>query len=148
MSKTSFSCAVISEKAGDSNKCGAQCLITTAIRERLTRFPESVPHRDVSTYLTLSEQALAYVHLHRTAPHRLGVALLLCTIRYLGFSPSALKSARPELLQYLAAQLEMDPAILQAYSNRRKTRDAHVQALLSYLGFRRARPIMHGCKAQ
>ena len=67
--------------------------LTEAERERLSRFPEHIPEDDLSVFFWLSEadhQAVNRQHDDRT---RLGFALQLCTLRYLGFVPHNLGMA-------------------------------------------------------
>jgi hypothetical protein len=52
-------------------------------RERLTAFPGDIPNWDLITYFTLTEQDQTFIKSHRRDAHRLGVALQLCSIRYL-----------------------------------------------------------------
>jgi TnpA family transposase len=106
-------------------------------RERLTAFPDDIPHWDLITYFTLTEQDQTFIKVHRRDAHRLGVALQLCTIRYLGFCPTDLHHAPMETVAHLAAQLRVNPSALHDYGTRRMTRSAHFQAVLDYLRFRR-----------
>ncbi len=106
-------------------------------RERLTRFPNNIPDWDLITSFTLTEQDHTFIKSYRRDAHRLGVTLQLCTMRYLGFCPTALDAAPMETISHLAAQLHVNPSELQDYGTRRMTRSAHFQALLDYLHFRR-----------
>ena len=106
-------------------------------RERLACFPDDLPNWDLLTYFTLTEQDHTFLKSHRSDTHRLGVALQLCTMRYLGFCPPAIHEAPMETVSHLAGQLGVSPHVLQAYGTRRMTRSAHFQAVLDYLQFRR-----------
>lgn len=106
-------------------------------RERLTAFPDDIPNWDLITYFTLTEQDQTFIKVHRRDAHRLGVALQLCAIRYLGFCPTDLQQAPIETVSHLAAQLHVNLSELQDYGTRRMTRSAHFQAVLDYLRFRR-----------
>jgi TnpA family transposase len=106
-------------------------------RERLACFPDDIPHWDLITYFTLSEQDCTFIKSHRSDTHRLGVALQLCTMRYLGFCPTALHEAPMETVSHLAGQLDVNPSALEDYGKRQMTRSAHFQAVLDYLKFRR-----------
>ena len=61
-------------------------------------------------------------------------------MRYLGFCPVQISTAPQEVISYLAAQLHVPSETLGAYGSRAKTRQGHVQEVLSYLGFRRFQP--------
>ena len=111
--------------------------LTTAERERLSRFPDAVSHPDLMTYFALSHNDQAFIDPYRSDSHRLGVALQLCAMRYLGFCPVQISTAPQEVIRSLAAQLHVPSEALGAYGSRAKTRQGHVQDVLSYLGFRR-----------
>jgi hypothetical protein len=114
--------------------------LTTAERERLSRFPDVVSPPDLMTYFALSDNDQAFIDPYRSDSHRLGVALQLCSMRYLGFCPVQISTAPQEVISSLAAQLHVPSETLGAYGSRAKTRQGHVQEVLSYLRFRRFQP--------
>jgi hypothetical protein len=61
--------------------------LSDAERARFTDFPQEIPHEDVIAYFTLSAADRAVVPRKTTTSNRLGFALLLGTLRYLGFCP-------------------------------------------------------------
>ena len=61
--------------------------LTDAERERFTGFPKTIPLEECVTSFTLSPADLALVRLLRGGKNRLGFALQLGSIRYLGFAP-------------------------------------------------------------
>jgi hypothetical protein len=109
--------------------------LTDTERERLKRFPSEVTPQDLGAYFTLSNRDRAQVQRQRGGPNRLGFALQLCTLRYLGFVPDPLRSAPPSVISHLAGQLGTDPESLAAYGNRPHTRTDHFQEVLAYLAF-------------
>jgi hypothetical protein len=78
--------------------------LTAKEREHLACFPDDIPNWDLMTYFTLTEQDRTFIKSHRSDTHRLGVALQLCTMRYLGFCPTALHEAPMETVSRLAGQ--------------------------------------------
>src|SRR5262249_19165387 len=80
---------------------------------------------------------------YRNDPHRLGVALQLGAVRYLGFCPTHLQAAPLDTIAFLAEQLHIDPTVFHDYGTRRMTRSAHFQAVLDHLGFRRVQAKEH-----
>ncbi len=62
--------------------------LSAAERERWQRFPETIPQDDLAVYFFLSEDDIREVHRQREPFNRLGYALQLCTLRYLGFVPT------------------------------------------------------------
>ena len=111
--------------------------LTTKERERLASFPDDIPHWDLITSFTLTDEDHTFIQTYRNDPHRLGVALQLGSVRYLGFCPTHLHAAPLDTIAFLADQLHVDPTAFQDYGTRRMTRSAHFQAVLDHLGFRR-----------
>ena len=74
--------------------------LTVTERERLNRFPESIPDEDLRVFFTLSDRDTQEVHKQRGAANQLGFALQLCALRYLGFAPDDLRSS-PRRCRYL-----------------------------------------------
>jgi TnpA family transposase len=117
--------------------------LTAKERERLAGFPDDIPHWDLITYFTLIEHDRSLIDTYQSDANRLGTALQLCTVRYLGFCPAHLQAAPVEMVAFLARQLQGDPTALQTYGMRRMTRSAHFNAVLNHLGFRRVHPEDH-----
>ena len=114
--------------------------LTDAERERLRCFPTEVPSEDLVDYFTLSDHDQVQVRRQRGGSNRLGFALQLCTLRYLGFVPEPLRPVPPAVIAHLAQQLGTTPEIFAAYGDRPHTRTDHLQEVTAYLGFRKARP--------
>ena len=111
--------------------------LADAERERLRRFPGTVSDSDTAGYFTLSSADLDVVR-RRTGDHnRLGFALLLCTIRYLGFAPVDLSAVPSPVVGYVARQLRVPPQMLMSYGARDRTRHLQIRAVLEHLGMRR-----------
>ena len=117
--------------------------LSTNERERLACFPDDIPHWDLITYFTLTEPDRSLVDTYQSDANRLGTAIQLCAVRYLGFCPANLQAAPGEMMAFLARQLQVDPTALQTYGTRRMTRSTHFNAVLHHLGFRRVQPEDH-----
>jgi len=65
-------------------------LFTDAERRRLGGFPAQVSHEDLVTYYTLTRSDRGQVNQYADEASRLGFALQLGTLRYLGFCPDDL----------------------------------------------------------
>jgi hypothetical protein len=98
-----------------------------------------VPSEDLAAYFTLSDRDLIQVRRQRGGPNRLGFALQLCTLRYLGFMPDSMHSVPPAVLAHLALQVGTPHESLMGYGDRPYTRTDHLQDVMAYLGFRKAR---------
>jgi TnpA family transposase len=114
--------------------------LTDADRDRLGGFPAEVDHDDLIRFFTLSGDDRRLVDAHHGAANRLGVALQLCTLRALGFVPDDLTAAPAPTVAYLAAQLDVAPAVLAGYAARAQTRTDHLAKVQQALGFRDAGP--------
>ena len=111
--------------------------LTCKEQERLACFPDDIQQWDLITYFTLTEHDCSLIDTYQGESNRLGAALQLCAVRYLGFCPANLNTASSDMTAFLARQLKVDPSVLQDYGKRRMTRSVHFHAVLTHLGFRR-----------
>ncbi len=107
-------------------------------RARLNGFPDEVAPADLITFFTLSAADTAHLPKRTTSANRLGFALQLCTLRFLGFCPTDLRTIPPAVVHFVADQLRVSPNGLAAYGEREQTRSDHLLDIQRYLGFRRA----------
>ncbi len=117
--------------------------LTDAERGRLNRFPPDIPPGDLLAAFTLSDADLGLIGDRRGDPNRLGFAVQLTALRYLGFAPDDLTTAPPRAVAYLALQLGVPagpPDALARYGEREHTRADHLREIRAHLGFREARP--------
>src|SRR3989441_3130265 len=114
--------------------------LSVAERERWQRFPETIPQDDLAVYFLLSEDDSREVNRQREPFNRLGYALQLCTLRYLGFVPTDFKATPQVAVTFVAEQLGIAPRVLALYDNRR-TQSDHRRYVRAYLGFRQATPL-------
>ncbi|MDH3676240.1 MAG: Tn3 family transposase, partial [Anaerolineae bacterium] len=112
--------------------------LTAAGRERLSTYPEEISSKDLGRFFTLTSHDLNIVEQQRGDHNRLGFALQLCTVRYLGFIPNNLLDPPQAVVNLLAYQLEVSSAALKAYGEREQTRSAHLGQIIDYLDYRRA----------
>jgi hypothetical protein len=112
-------------------------LFTEAERARRNRFPEVIAYDDLVTFFTLTERDRDSIPLYSAPHNRLGYALQLCTLRFMGFVPDDLTSAPPAAVAFLAQQLTMEPDVLTAYGARAQTRQDHLLAAQVHLGYRK-----------
>ena len=115
--------------------------LTTTERERLSRFPAQIPDEDLRVFFLLSDADQTAINKQREAHTRLGFAMQLCALRYLGFAPDALSTAPWDAVVYVAQQLAVSPDALAVYGRRIPTRTLHLQQVQAHLGFRPATPL-------
>ncbi len=111
---------------------------TTSQRENLNRFPQNIEHNDVITYFTLSERDLAEIPIYSHAANRLGFALQLCGLRFMGFFPTPLTSVPSGVVSYVANQIGVEPTVLLEYGKRVHTVSDHQRKISAYLGYKKA----------
>ena len=63
---------------------------------RLESFPETIDERDLARHFALDGDDLRFVRRQHSAAGQLGVALQLCSLRWLGFIPEDLTTAPPD----------------------------------------------------
>src|SRR4029450_6227926 len=97
-------------------------------------------YEDLVIFFTLSERDLERMPRHSAPHNRLGYALQLCALRFMGFVPDDLSSAPPEAVAFVAQQLGVKPNMLADYGTRAQTRQDHLQAVQAHLGYHRAKP--------
>lgn len=110
--------------------------LSEADHERLNRFPDEILTEDCFTFFLLSKEDLIEIDKQRSNSSRLGFALQLCALRYMGFVPHNLKSIPSRVLRYVADQLQVSTAELDKYGAR--TRREHLKLSQMHVGFRRA----------
>jgi TnpA family transposase len=114
-------------------------LFTATDRARADRFPDTIAHEDVVDFFTLSEADQALMPVHAAPSHRLGFALELCALRFMGFVPEDVASAPPEAVVFVARQLGINPEVCADYAAHAHTRVHHLRTIQAHLGYRRAR---------
>ena len=87
---------------------------------RWASFPEEIPGDDLIRAFTLTGADRDLVAIRRGAANRLGLALQLCALRYLGFVPRNLSAAPRSAACFVADQLvEVSPDEIQSYASTR-----------------------------
>jgi hypothetical protein len=106
---------------------------------RLREFPE-IRREELFRFFTLSPADLAFVDpgRGRGPADRLGIAIALCTLPWLGFVPDRVVTAPPVAVARLADQLRVDGTEIGSYGRRAQTRTDHLRLVAQYLGWRAA----------
>src|SRR6266567_4190525 len=106
--------------------------------EQLRSFPEI--SRDELRYFTLTPADAAFVDpgAGRGPGDRLGMAVQLATLPWLGFVPDDVASAPPAAVGRLAERLGLDPGALRGYGRRAQTRSDHLAKVARYLSWKTA----------
>jgi len=105
--------------------------------DALRRFPE-IGREELFRFFTLTSADVAFVDpgRGRGPADRLGLAVTLCSLPWLGFVPDEVSAAPRAAVERLAGQLEVDPDAIRSYGRRPKTRTEHLRLAAQYLGWR------------
>lgn len=110
--------------------------LSEAERLRLNSFPTDLSNDDLIAYFTLSDTDLLQIPKTASASNRLGVALQLVLLRFLGFHLVELKSLPQAIVGYVAQQIGARADQINFYGEREQTRTNHQRFIEKYLGFR------------
>lgn len=110
--------------------------LSEAERERFNSFPADLSTNDLIAFFTLSDTDLLQIPKTASAANRLGFALRLLLLRFLGFQMQELSELPPSVVSYVAEQINVHTEDLDSYGERDATQTAHRQAVENYLGFR------------
>src|SRR6266566_6199847 len=107
--------------------------------EQLRSFPD-IGKDDLIRYFTLTPADIAFVDPgHGRGPaDRLGLAVQLATLPWLGFVPDEVTAAPPVAVARLADRMGLDPAVLEGYGQRAHTRSDHLRLVADYLSWKTA----------
>ncbi|WP_311764926.1 DUF4158 domain-containing protein [Paenibacillus agricola] len=90
---------------------------------------------DLGTY-TFSQHDLDIINKHRRDHNRLGFAVQLAILRYLGWSLSDLKHIPDSVISYISKQVGVAPDVFPLYAQREPTRREHMEEIRQTYGYR------------
>lgn len=107
--------------------------------ESLRRFPE-IGRDELARFFTLAPSDVAVIDpgRGRGPADRLGLAVAVCSLPWLGFVPDDVASAPRAGVSRLAEQLQVDSESIRSYGRRAKTRTDHLRLAAKYLRWRPA----------
>jgi hypothetical protein len=105
--------------------------------DQLRRFPD-ISREELIRYFTLTPADEAFVVARHGAANRLGAAVQLCSLPWLGFVPDDVVSAPPVAVARLSERLRIPVGELVDYGSREQTRTDHLREVARYLGWRLA----------
>ena len=109
-------------------------LLSSSQRETLGAVP--LDRAGLIEHYVLSDQDLSLVRRRRGAQNRLGLAAQLAFLRYPGRALLPNETPPPELLNFLAWQLDLSPDAWASYAERDETRREHLAELQAHYGLR------------
>lgn len=106
--------------------------------EQLSTWPPEVARSDLAVHFTLSVADLRWIRSHRGAVERLGLAVQLAGLGFLGFVPADLAGTPAEVVSFVAIQVGAAPASFARYVREvdGRTRRRHIAAVVAQAGWR------------
>ena len=99
------------------------------------RFDGSPSSAELARFFLLDGSDRQLVERRRGAANRLGFALQLCTVRFLGVFVGVPHEVPADVVSYVAVQLDVDVAVIGAYATREKTALEHQWEIRRVLGY-------------
>lgn len=112
--------------------------LSQADHDQLNRFPQEISHEELNSFFLLSSTDHQEIDSIRGDYNRLGFALQLGCLRYLGFFPNDLLQIPQVVVQYVAQQLAVVAELLVFYGKRTSTQRYHQRQIQKLAGYRRA----------
>lgn len=104
--------------------------------DRLERWPARIELEDLRDSFALGDRDRGLVFEQRGAENRLGLAVQLCALRFLGFVPEEITGIPEPALGFLCQQTQTEPHELLPYGERDQTRSDHLAVIREHLDFR------------
>ena len=110
--------------------------------KRGSSWPGEVARSDLAAHFTLSLEDLRCLRAHRGAGERIGLAVQLAALRFLGFVPDELAETPGEVARHVGKQIGVAPATFARYARAvdGRTRRRHVATAVEHAGWRTCGP--------
>lgn len=110
-------------------------LLTTEERLQFLLIPPDLGEWELGTYFTFTQHDLEIIQQRRRNHNRLGFAVQLCVLRYLGWTLSDLKEVPVQVLRYIAKQINADVESFASYGEREATKYEHLEEIRKEYGY-------------
>ena len=110
-------------------------LLTPEERLRYTQIPSDLGEWELGTYFTLAQHDIEVIRRRRRDYNRLGFAVQLCVLRYLGWPLSDVNDIPEKILRYIAKQLNVNFKEFSSYSQREATKYEHLDEIRKEYGY-------------
>jgi TnpA family transposase len=107
--------------------------------QAMSSWPIDIAHSDLVTFVDLSVGDVRWLNEQRGDANRLGMAVLLCAVRHLGYVPDDIGAAPLVIVEALADGLGVSASLLGVYAadveDRRGGPRRHLTSVLGHLGW-------------
>ncbi|WP_054943659.1 Tn3 family transposase [Paenibacillus ihuae] len=110
-------------------------LLTPEERMQYLQIPPDLGEWELGTYFTFTQHDLEIIQQRRRDYNRLGFAVQLCVLRYLGWTLSDVRDVPFQVLRYIAKQINADVESFASYGDREATRYEHLYEIRKEYGF-------------
>ncbi len=110
-------------------------LLTKEERLQYMRIPNNLSDWVFGTYFTFTQHDIEVIKRHRRDYNRLGFAVQLCVLRYLGRTLSEVKDIPEEILGYVASQIGVETNEFNSYFKREATKYEHLEEIREEYGY-------------
>ncbi|GED32815.1 hypothetical protein BCE02nite_39560 [Brevibacillus centrosporus] len=110
-------------------------LLTPEERLQYLQIPPNLGEWELGTYFTFTQHDLEIIQQRRRDYNRLGFAVQLCVLRYLGWTLSDVKEVPIQVLCYIAKQINADVESFASYGEREATKYEHLEEIRKEYGF-------------
>lgn len=111
-------------------------LLTEEQRQEFKSIPSDLNERQMASYYTFSQHDMEIINRHRRSHNKLGFAVQLSILRYPGWSLSEIDSIPYSVLNYIAAQIDIDPDVFPLYAQREPTKREHLEEIRQEYGYK------------
>ncbi|WP_010503696.1 Tn3 family transposase [Paenibacillus elgii] len=110
-------------------------LLTPEERMQYLQIPPDLGEWELGTYFTFTQHDLEIIQQRRRDYNRIGFAVQLCVLRYLGWTLSDVKDVPVQVLRYIAKQINADVESFASYGDREATKYEHLDEIRKEFGY-------------
>lgn len=110
-------------------------LLTPEERVQYLKVPPELGEWELGAYFTLTQHDLDIIQRRRRDYNRLGFAVQLCILRFLGWTISDIKEVPMQILRYIAKQINADVISFASYGEREATKYEHLEEIRREYGY-------------
>lgn len=111
-------------------------LLTPEERLKYVQVSQTLTDWELGTYFTLTQHDLEIIYKRRRDHNRLGFAVQLCILRYVGWTLADIKDIPEQALTYIASQIGVDTKSFLSYGDREATKYEHLDEIRNEYGYK------------